>query len=123
MTKRSKDKGGKIHVQDISRQIMSVFHRFGKRQMNYKQIAKAINANDEATKQVVSALLIELVQQGKLEQLNKGKYRLKEKRMTTVGTVDLIRSGSAFIATEQYDEDVFRPIFAHPRSPEPSAEK
>lgn len=71
--------------------------------LNYKQIASAIPNIDQKE---VSIILNLLVRDGKIEQLDRGKYYYRSKGDELIGTLDFNQRGDAYLVSEQMDQDV-----------------
>jgi len=89
-----------------------VFEFFRKRPtqyFNYKQIAKKLTITDLRTKQLLNEVLIALCDDGKLEEEQRGKYKFVPTKSVITGKVMLIASGSAFVISDDTEEDIYIP--------------
>ena len=115
--KKSKTKGKKLTARQLQNEVFRLFKRNPKKRFNPKQILKKIKvANNKDSAQHA---LDQLVQQGKIRQLENYKYQLQKSergggnarnrgdRQEYVGFVDMTRTGSAFIVCEGLENDVF----------------
>jgi ribonuclease R len=97
-----------ISRESASQKIQEILSGSGRQGFNYKQIAKKLNANDPAEKQMISELLSELAQKGEIKEVYQGKFRSKApSRGYVTGTVDMTRMGYGFITSEDIEDDVF----------------
>ncbi len=78
-----------------------------KKQLNYKQIAKEFEIKDNSTRILIVDVLQELVDQDQLKEVVKGKYQYKSRGGQITGTVEMTRSGTAYIISEDILEDVY----------------
>lgn len=110
MGRKGKGKGNKnsgASRESVSQRIQDMLS--GSRQgFNYKQIAKKLNINDPAEKQMVSEIMEELSQKGILKEVYQGNFRAKApSRGYITGTVDMTRMGYGFISSDDIEDDVF----------------
>ncbi|HRW63587.1 MAG TPA: RNB domain-containing ribonuclease, partial [Bacteroidales bacterium] len=75
---------------------------------NYKQIAKKVNADDEPSRALINAILIELRDLGSLVEIGRGKYKIVTQGGGYItGKVELTLRGTGYIISDESDEDVF----------------
>jgi len=91
----------------LAGQIKQVFQSQADKSFNYKQVASQLNISDPNERQMVSKLMYELKKQGYIEELKKGRYRIRQAGAYITGTVDMTRQGYGFITGAQLEEDVF----------------
>lgn len=106
MSKPKKHKRGK-RLAKIEKAIMGVMREDRLKQFNYKQIAAALNINDDHGRQMVNQALESLKEADKIEELQRGKYRYKHTDHFVEGKVDLTTKGSAYVVVEDLDKDVY----------------
>lgn len=87
--------------------MLAVFTAHPKKAFNYKQLAGALLITDPAEKKMVTSLLGELKQKEAIEEVSTGKFRLKSRGGTVIGTVDMARGGFAYIVSETFKDDIF----------------
>ncbi len=102
-----KKKGGGIDARALSNSILGVFTHNPRQNFNYKQISKQLLLKSQEEKQLASALLIQLNEDGYLEEIQPGKFKLKSTGGYVVGNVDMTASGYGFVATDALEDDVF----------------
>ncbi len=108
MSKKGKsNQGSAVSGETIAAQIIAFLTKRSEQSYNYKQIAKSLNITDTPGKQTVSDILRELTKKGELQEVYHGKYKAKVIRGYITGTVDMTRNGSAFISTDELEDDVF----------------
>lgn len=105
-------KGKGNHRSDVSKnvlteQVISVLSKGSEKGYNYKQIAKRLNIEESPARQMIADILRELTHQGIIQEIFKGKYRMKQSRGYITGTVDMTRMGYGFVQTDDIEEDVF----------------
>lgn len=89
--------------------VLDIFRKRPTQYFNYKQIAKKLTISDLRTKQLLNETLIALCDQGKLEEEQRGKYKFVPTKSVITGRVMLIASGSAFVISEETEEDIYIP--------------
>lgn len=105
MTKINRD----TKKSDLEREILNIFHKEPRKVFNYKQISKRLHVNDHGLKVLLSRLMDELTHQGLLLQEGKGRYKLKDVKVFIEGKIQIARSGSAFVISEETEVDTFIP--------------
>ncbi|MBN4051448.1 ribonuclease R [bacterium AH-315-M05] len=103
MSKKSKSTNKTKDV--ILSNILKVFNKYKNRSFNYKQLSKRLGIGN---KQIIFAALDELVKNGQIIEIRKGKFKLKSRispqsspnwprELISTGTVDMTASGAAYI--------------------------
>ncbi len=103
--KKKKRNGSFKH--DLLQQIISVFDQNPTKAFNYKQISKAFGFKDISNKKLVVTILDDLVEQGKLYETQRGRYRLKASDNFIEGRVDMTSRGAAYIILDEGDTDIY----------------
>ncbi len=103
---RGKKKSG-ISGEQLKDHILSILSNNSKQGFNYKQIAKRLNINDPAERQMISEIMRNLKKQEVVEEVYQGKYRAKIVYSYVTGTVDMTRMGDGYIISEDIKEDIF----------------
>src|SRR5210317_1568045 len=104
--KASKGKKSKVK-KEIRNQILGVFSNNTLQSFNYKQIARRLYVTDPANRKLIQVVLNELEHDGHLVEIQRGKYKLKSRGGYVCGIVQMIKSGAAFIITDDIEEDVY----------------
>lgn len=92
---------------DLSGKVLHVFRVSPKKPFNLKQLAARLHANNQEDKHKIQQELRVLAQKEEIEELERGKYRLKSKAGYIVGKVDSTPYGTAYIISPDIAEDVF----------------
>lgn len=74
---------------------------------NYKQVASRLNIHDEYERSMVMESLEKLAKDEKVETTGRGKYRFKHIEHYIEGSVDMTQKGSAYVVSEELDQDVY----------------
>ena len=113
MAKKETQKGAKIDKNRIKTAITDLFEEVPNKLLNYKQLSHALDMRTGAQKQLVIEALNALLEQGHLEQVSYGKFRLNLRQSYVTGTLD-----RQSIAKKTYliPDDGGEPIFIAERS-------
>jgi len=103
--KKSRKAGSFKH--NLLQQIVTIFDQNPTKSFNYKQLSKAFGFRDISNKKLITIILNELVDQGKLYETQRGKYRLKASENFIQGKVDMTSRGAAYIVVEGTDTDIY----------------
>ncbi len=107
MGKKERRKPKGINKKDLSNSILAVISAHPKKTFNYKQLAADLLITDSAEKRLITELLYELKDKEIIDEISTGKFRLKARGGTVIGTVDMARGGYGFVVSENIKEDVF----------------
>jgi len=86
--------------------ILSMLYEETGKTVNYKQISSWLGIKDNETRQLVNIVLQELKDDEYLDEVSRGKYKLKAKTGTICGVVELQPQGFAYIISEEMDRPV-----------------
>ncbi|HAH25049.1 MAG TPA: ribonuclease R [Prolixibacteraceae bacterium] len=86
--------------------ILNVFSDQPERTFNYKQIADLLQIKDPEIVKLVFVVLEELAETGKLQSVQRGKYKLTSQGSAITGIVEIQRQGYAYITTEEVEKPV-----------------
>lgn len=107
MGKRKKKKAGAaFNKKNLKKEILSVFYDNPQRTYNYKQLAQALNLKDPELIRLINVVLDELAESEKLDQVQRGKYKVRSRGGYITGRVELQPQGFAWIDSEEADEPV-----------------
>lgn len=74
---------------------------------NYKQLAMRLQVKSMENKRQISESLREMAQEGELEEISTGRYKIKQSGAYITGIVELTAKGAAYILSDECEEDVF----------------
>ena len=75
--------------------------------LNYKQIGAALGIKDSGGRVLLMEILHQGVADGRLKELERGKFQLKEvKAATLVGVIDISRFGKAYVSVPGLEDDL-----------------
>lgn len=104
MSKFNKGRGRLLKMDD---RIIRVLQKEPLKSFNYKQISSLIKINDRNERQRVLLLLENMLKEGTIESVARGKYRYKHQDNFILGTVDLTSNGSAYIMSSEIEKDIY----------------
>ncbi len=87
-------------------EILKVLSANKNKSLNYKQIASELKVTDFGQRQLITVILEELKNNGSIEEPERGKFKIKRVELYITGRVDMTTNGSAYIISEETEEDV-----------------
>ncbi|MGQ8335629.1 ribonuclease R [Sunxiuqinia sp. A32] len=110
MAKKKKPRKKKIfqsfNKKRLKKAILNVFYEDPQKTFNYKQLAAFLGVKDPATRKLINVALEELTENENLEQVQRGKFKLKSRGGYICGKVELQRQGFANIISEEVNQPV-----------------
>lgn len=97
---------GTFNKKKLKNSILSVLYEEPGKSVNYKQISTWLGIKDFETRKLVNVVLQELTDDDYLDQISRGKYKLKAKTGTAVGIVELQPQGYAYILSDEIERPV-----------------
>ncbi|TSA35129.1 MAG: ribonuclease R [Porphyromonadaceae bacterium] len=108
MVRRTQKENPKSATKKILRsKILGLFNQNTAQVLNYKQISAKLGLTDSDQRKLISDVLEELLRSGQLIEVERGKFKLKVHGGHIIGTVQMTRSGAAYIITDEVKEDVY----------------
>jgi ribonuclease R len=117
MAKRKKKERKKLknsvvfNKKKLKNAILSILYEEPARVVNYKQISSWLDIKDSEGRRLINVALEEMKEDEYLEQISRGRYRLKAKTGTVCGVVELQRQGFAYINSDEVDRPIL--VSAH----------
>ncbi len=96
-------------IKHLTDNIIKIFNKNSSQSFNYKQIASKLNINDANGKQQIVEKISALQQSGKLEEVDRGKYKIIQKNDYYIGKVDVTSRGNAYVICEELEHDIYIP--------------
>lgn len=94
---------------DFSRKIYKILAKDPNKSFNYKQISAILELNDTKSRNEIIKELKILASQEKIEETERGKYRVIAKADYIEGTIDMTSRKTAYFISPELEEDVFIP--------------
>jgi len=89
--------------------LLSLFEQYPTNIFNYRQLSAKLDIQDATGRLQVVEQLEALLTQGKIEMLDKGKYKLVKSAGYHTGTIQVLLSGNAYFICDDLDHDIYIP--------------
>lgn len=106
MTKKHSKKGQGKNKNYFFEEILKVLSKNSQRALNYKQIAAELQVTDQSQRLLINDILAELKSRGTVSEPERGKFKMKLEEKVIVGKVDMTSAGTAYIVSEEMENDV-----------------
>jgi ribonuclease R len=93
----------KMSKEQVATLVMGIFTRSPKKTFNFKQISTQLLIKDQEGKNLINKTLHSLESQGMLEQVDRGKFRLKARAGYVNGSIDMTQHGYAFLISDEIE--------------------
>ena len=114
--KKNKKTGKKLTSALLKKEILRFFTNQPKKRMTAKQLIQKLNLNNN--KDAVLDAMTKLAKDGKLYEIEEGRFRLdrfansstgkiRSRRKLHIGKVDMTRSGAAYVVIDDLEDDVY----------------
>ncbi|MGQ7870131.1 ribonuclease R [Sunxiuqinia sp. sy24] len=90
----------------LKKSILDIFYSDPQKTYNYKQLAGLMDVKDQETKKLINVVLDELAENENLEQVQRGKFKVKSRGGYICGLVELQPKGFAHIISDEVDRPV-----------------
>jgi ribonuclease R len=104
--KKASNGGGK--QAGLREAAMNIFTKSPDKPLNYKQVAKRLEIEDQNDRNELQKVIHQLKMSGDLQEVSAGQYRVR--RMPSpqlIGKVDLTAAGAAFVTVDGIDKDIY----------------
>ena len=105
MAKHTKAK--KLTKQKLSNKIIQLFRDKPGLRANYKQIAGQLGISNKAERNLIIEVLKEMERNNLLEDISRGKYRLKAKEGYITGKIEMHTQGNAHCISDDFKKPIF----------------
>jgi len=99
-------KSATFNKKKLKNAILTILYEEPSKTVNYKQISTWLGIRDMETRKLVNVVLQELRDDEYLDQIARGKYKLKAKTGTACGIVEVQPQGYAYVNSEEVDRPV-----------------
>jgi ribonuclease R/exosome complex exonuclease DIS3/RRP44 len=96
-------------IKDLTAKILKVLNKNSLHSFNYKQIAAKIEITDSKEKQQIILKLEELKNKKRIEEIEKGKFKIIQNEHYHVGKLDFTSNRNAYFVSDDLDNDAFIP--------------
>ena len=107
--KKKKHRGKKItsfNKQKLKQVILSYLYEDPSKTVNYKQVSAHMDIKNNDTRRLVNVVLMEMYENGILDQISQGKFRLKSRGGYVTGIVDLQPQGFGYVNSDEADSPI-----------------
>jgi ribonuclease R len=94
-------------LKDLKRLIIRVFQNANYKQLNYKQVAAALDYRNPRQRELVVQCLHQMCSEKILKNMEHGKFLLEVTKTEVTGKLDFNHSGNAYLVTEHLEKDIF----------------
>jgi ribonuclease R len=92
---------------DLRNEIIHIFQRFPKKPLNHKQVAAELGIKDSGVRTLIFELLKTEVENGKLKEIETGKFLLAEQEKSSIeGTIQITKFGRGFVSVPGMAQDI-----------------
>jgi VacB/RNase II family 3'-5' exoribonuclease len=95
--------------ESMTQNILGIMRKEAGKEFNYKQIAAKLGVDDASSRNKIIRTLSQLAAKKKIEEVDRGKFRLNAGVDYYQGKLDMTAKGSGYVVVEELDEDVFIP--------------
>lgn len=107
MSKSKKKTEPTIGKTELRKRLAALMANHPAESYNYKQLAMRLQVKSMDTKRLISELLRDMSQNGELEEISTGRYKMKQSGIYITGEVELTAKGAAYIISNESEEDIF----------------
>lgn len=104
--KKKKKNLSNFNKPQLKKAILDIFYGDQQKTYNYKQLGSLLGVKDPETRKLINVVLDELAESENLEQVQRGKFKLKSRGGYVCGRVELQPQGFAYIQSEEVDQPV-----------------
>ena len=97
----------KKKIPNLTESILKILLLEPTQTFNYKQIAARLNADDASSRNQIIKKLKALQQKEKIEETDRGKYRIKRGVNYYQGVLDMSNKGQGYVIVEELEDDIF----------------
>lgn len=103
---RKKKRTGTYNKKKLKNAILSSLYEDPGKSVNYRQISGSLGVKDPNTRKLINVVLQELADDGYLDQISRGKFKLKARKGTASGTVEMQPQGFAYVVSDELEHPI-----------------
>ncbi|MBV1888590.1 MAG: ribonuclease R [Urechidicola sp.] len=96
-------------IKHLSENVLKIFNQNSSQTFNYKQIASKLHIVDTYGKQQIIHKIEELKSKGKIEETDRGKFKVLQNEHYYQGKVDVTSRGNAYVICDDLEHDIYIP--------------
>jgi ribonuclease R len=104
---KKKKKALQLNKVSLKKAVLDIFYQNVNKIFNYKQLAALIGVKDEASRKLINVVLMEMRDAETLDEVERGKYRLRSKGGIVTGVVEVNPKGYGELSCGELGEPVF----------------
>ncbi|WP_115460744.1 ribonuclease R [Winogradskyella aurantiaca] len=104
---RKKKRNSRNRISNLSNTILSILKKDRNKSFNYKQIAAILGVNDASSRNQIIKKLQQLKIKGEIREVERGRFKVISNTVYHKGILDLSATGSGYIISDEFKEDVF----------------
>ncbi|MDX1762310.1 MAG: ribonuclease R [Christiangramia sp.] len=109
MSKKKNRKNKSASLESVTQTILGIMRKEAGKDFNYKQIAAKMGVDDPTNRNKIIRTLSQLAAKKKIEEVDRGRYRINKDVDRYRGILDMTTKGSGYVIVEELNEDVFIP--------------
>jgi ribonuclease R len=106
---KDKERNSKAKFPNLSQSVLNAIKQDPDKTYNYKQICAQLNITDSSGRNQVIKKLHQLKSKGKIEEIDRGKFKIIKAIDYYIGRIDVSTRGTGYVITEELDEDIMIP--------------
>jgi ribonuclease R/exosome complex exonuclease DIS3/RRP44 len=99
----------KTKFSNLSQSVLNAVKQDPNKSYNYKQICAQLNITDTSGRNQVIKKLHQLKSKGKIEEIERGKFKIIKAIDYYTGIIDISARGTGYVITEELEEDIMIP--------------
>jgi ribonuclease R/exosome complex exonuclease DIS3/RRP44 len=106
---KDKKRNSKTKFPNLSQSVLNAIKQDPNQSYNYKQICAQLDITDSSGRNQVIKKLHQLKSKGKIEEIDRGKFKIIKAIDYYIGRIDVSTRGTGYVITEELDEDIMIP--------------
>ncbi|ARN78492.1 ribonuclease R [Nonlabens spongiae] len=107
--KKKKNRKSKTKFKNLSQSVLNVLKQDPNKNFNYKQVCGKLSITDSSGRNQVIKKLHQLKAKGKIEEVDRGKFKIIKAIDYYTGTIDISSRGTGYVITNELQEDIMVP--------------
>ncbi|WP_297089009.1 ribonuclease R [uncultured Draconibacterium sp.] len=103
---RKKKRTGTYNKKKLKNAILSSLYENPGKTVNYRQLSGSLGIKDPETRKLINVVLQELADDGYLDQISRGKFKLKARTGKVTGIVEMQPQGFAYVISDELEHPV-----------------
>ncbi|WP_320110773.1 ribonuclease R [Draconibacterium orientale] len=99
-----KKRGGTYNKKKLKNAILSTLYENPGKTVNYRQISGSLSIKDPETRKLINIALQELADDGYVDQISRGKFKLKARTGKVTGIIEMQPQGFAYVISDELEQ-------------------